>query len=329
MTFTVTYKRHVSKFFFINNMSGWHFACHPHFNQAWTQETGPLTEEASALKAFPGIARRFEHGSHWLGRPFAAASTEEQALSDVEKMVGPADAETLGHVFSVMEPRFAKIWARDEERLIALADRLGERLRSEGMAQAIEVAERLYGSKLPDLEVLLILTRGRSIVGGANEGPDRITVGALEAEDIQTVVEVVLHEAIHLLEKDGFRDMYRDISLAHGLGDIEGDRYWNAEYLVREAIVEALVPGGALAPLMGGTMRDFASDSARQHAAGRHDEADRAALAGYYLPIVQEYIDAGKSFDADLVERAIAIFNERRGELAIGRTGMVDRRGPS
>lgn len=169
MNYTVTYKRHVCKVFFINNMSGWHFSCQPHYNEAWIQETGPLTEEeTNALEAFADIARQYGYESgKWLGRPVVAASSEEQALLDVENLIGGTNAGTLRDVFRVMEPRFAKIWARDEERLTALAERLRGKLLSEGMARAVEVAERLYGTRLSDLEILLTLSRGRSINGGA------------------------------------------------------------------------------------------------------------------------------------------------------------------
>lgn len=57
----------------------------------------------------------------------------------------------------------------------------------------------------------------------------------------------------------------------------------NAHLLVHEALVEALVPGGVLAPILGGDIRDFMTESARQ--------------------------------------RAVRMFNERRGEFAIGRSG--------
>ncbi|HHT85291.1 MAG: hypothetical protein ACOX35_01715 [Bacillota bacterium] len=63
MSFSVTYRRHVCKFFFINNMSNWHFSCLPHCNEAWIQETGPLTqEESQALDAFAGIVRQYGYG---------------------------------------------------------------------------------------------------------------------------------------------------------------------------------------------------------------------------------------------------------------------------
>jgi hypothetical protein len=322
MHFTVTFKRHVCKFFFINNMADWHHACVRYYNEVWIQETGPLTQgETHALEAFAGIAWKYPYGSEWLGRPIVVASSEEQALKDTEALIGTAHAKRLRDVFLAVEPRFETIWARDEVRLGALAERLCGTLQSEGMARAVEVAERLYGTTLPDLEVLLILSRGQTISGGANEGPGRITIAALEAENVQRVVELVLHESIHLLEADGFRDMYRRSSLAHGLEAIKGDRYWNADQLVREAIVEALVPGGVLAPLIGGTIRDFATVSEQHRAAGRLESADLAALAGYYAPLMQEHIDVGKPIDAGFVERAIGIFTERRGELAIGLHG--------
>lgn len=228
-------------------MADSHHSCVPYYNEAWIQETGPLTkQETNALEAFAGVARQYTYGPKWLGRPIIAASSEEQALTDVEDLVGTANARTLREVSVSMEPRFAKVWARDEERLAALAERLGGKLQSEGMARAVEVAERLFGTRLPDLEVLLILSRGWTVSGGANEGPGRITIAALEAKDLQAVVEVVLHEAIHFLEKVGFRDVYRRISLAHGLYAIKGDKGWDADQLVREAIVETLVPGASL-----------------------------------------------------------------------------------
>ncbi|HHX28739.1 MAG: hypothetical protein ACOX5Q_05215 [Bacillota bacterium] len=142
MNYTVTYRRHVCKFFFIDNMSGWHFSCQPHYNEAWIQETGPLTEEeTNALEAFAGIARQYGYESgKWFGRPIAAASSEEQALLDVGNLTCGTNAGTLRDVFGVMEPRFARIWAPDEERLIVLAERLRGKLHSEGMARAVEVA---------------------------------------------------------------------------------------------------------------------------------------------------------------------------------------------
>ncbi|HHX09987.1 MAG TPA: hypothetical protein GX729_01250 [Firmicutes bacterium] len=216
-----------------------------------------------------------------------------------------------------MEPRFAKIWTRDEEGLASLARRLQERLRSDDVARAVAVVEKLYGAKLPDLEIILILSRGKgSTSGGANEGPGRIAIGALETEDINSVVEVVIHESIHLLEPVQFIDIYHGISKTHGLGEIRGEKYWSADIMVGEVIVGALVPGGVLAPLVGGKIRDLASEAERLRAAGHHDHADRTALTGYYLPLMQEYIDAAKPIDAELIERAIAIFHSRRDEFS-------------
>jgi len=91
----------------------------------------------------------------------------------------------------------------------------------------------------------------------------------------------------------------------------------DADQLVREAIVETLVPGGLLAPLIGGRIRDFATVAEQHRAAGRLAGADLTTLVRYYAPLVQEYIDAGRRIDAELVARAVAIFHERRGELSI------------
>ena len=252
-----------------------------------------------------------------LGKPVAATSSEEQALTDVEMLIGSNNANTLKHIFGVMEPRFAKIWARDEEKLASLARRLQERLRSDDVARAVAVVENLHGAKPPDLEIILILSRGKgSTSGSANEGPGGITIGALETEDINSIVEVVIHESIHLLEPARFMDIYHGISKTHGLEEIRGEKYWNAHIMVREAIVGALVPGGALAPLIGGRIRDFASEAQQLRAAGCDDNADLTALTGYYLPLMQEYIDAAKPIDAELIERAIAIFHARQNEFS-------------
>lgn len=66
-------------------------------------------------------------------------------------------------------------------------------------------------------------------------------------------------------------------------------------------------------------MRDFASVAEQHRAAGRLARADLTTLVRYYVPLVQEYIDAGRRIDAELVERVIVIFHERRGELSIGK----------
>ena len=50
-------------------------------------------------------------------------------------------------------------------------------------------------------------------------------------------------------------------------------------------------------------MRDFASVAEQRRAAGRLARADLTTLVRYYVPLVQEYIDAGRRIDAELVER--------------------------
>jgi len=102
-------------------------------------------EETTALETFAALGRQFDYGPHWLGRPVAKASSEEQALSDSEKLTGPDHAKTLRDVFRVMEPRFARIWERDEGCLMALAVRLEVRLHSEGVAPYIQRAARGAG----------------------------------------------------------------------------------------------------------------------------------------------------------------------------------------
>ncbi len=157
------------------------------------------------------------------------------------------------------------------------------------------------------MTIHLLISRGKaSAAGGANEGPGRITLEILETEDLGRGVELFLHEVGHLMEKVRFDPLFEAASRRHGLKRLKGNQGWDAHQLVREALMGALVPAGALSPYLGRQPMDHTAAAVKARERGDQWYAGLLELTGLYFPLVSEYIEQGRPIDKDLLDRALA-----------------------
>lgn len=60
MKFDIKYSKIGNFFFFISNLSDWHFSCRKEYNEAWIKQTGELSNnEKNAIENFRKIMTKY------------------------------------------------------------------------------------------------------------------------------------------------------------------------------------------------------------------------------------------------------------------------------
>lgn len=315
----VSITRHANLFHFINNMAAWHFSCRTHYNTAWIEETGPITEaEDRALEVYRDIVRGHAYDETWPGKAFVAVEDPCDAWKKCSELLGSERTSALREVFEIFETRFQAIWHKDKPRLETRAEELVDFLQGEETGRAIQALERFFGSQFPSLTVHLLISRGKGTAGGANEGPGHVTLEVLETEDLRRALEVFLHEAAHLMEAGAFRTMYKEFAQSHGLSGIKGPRGWDAYHMIKEAITGSLLPGGCISRLLGLEVEDWKDYASKRRSTGVHHKADLAEFTAICLPIVERYVSFGRTVDSDLLTAVYQAFIGRDWESLKG-----------
>jgi hypothetical protein len=193
---------------------------------------------------------------------------------------------------------------------------LDSALDSPEVSLAVGMLEDYLLSPCPSVQVHLLLSPLPAFThGGANEGPGHVTL--CEADGTGSALEVLLHETMHLMERERFLPMFMELSDRYGLAPVGGTKGWTAHHLVREALTGAVLPGGCLSPILRHKTRDFQRAAERRLKAGDTRGYGLAKLTGSYIPLVEPYVRSHRPVDSELLERSYAVLAEQRLALDI------------
>ncbi|MDP2923937.1 MAG: hypothetical protein Q8O30_09515, partial [Candidatus Omnitrophota bacterium] len=68
MKFKIIVKKWAVFYFFVQNLSEWHFSCIKEYNDEWLKELGPLTKnQKMLLEKFKEIHQKYSFGNNFLG----------------------------------------------------------------------------------------------------------------------------------------------------------------------------------------------------------------------------------------------------------------------
>ncbi|PIP55574.1 MAG: hypothetical protein CO183_02070 [Candidatus Zambryskibacteria bacterium CG_4_9_14_3_um_filter_42_9] len=114
LTFTPKILRYANLYFFIQNLSEWHFSNRKDHNEAWRNELLFSTEAESCIQEFKKIHQQYSFGDKYLGRPFFLY---KDPWPTVELLVGKDDGAKIKNIFATLEPYFDTIYIKDEVML--------------------------------------------------------------------------------------------------------------------------------------------------------------------------------------------------------------------
>jgi len=201
MKFSININKSANFYFFIQNLSEWHFSNRKDYNDLWRKELGKFSEEeATALKKFKEI--RLQHKS--------AKTIFEQAFfvsqNPWEKLkidLPPEDYAITQKVFNNLEEKFNLLWEHDLPLLVKWQKELDDKINEESLLKSIlDALIALFNSPSSEQEVKTYLLFSSPIHtgGGANIDKQSISleISRYPTQDVNHAIGIIWHETIHL-----------------------------------------------------------------------------------------------------------------------------------
>ena len=298
MRFEIKYTKTGNQFFFISNLSEWHFSCRPEYNKLWLQQTGPLSaEEKKALLSFKKIIKKYSFGPKYLGYCFFDYS-EKTIWSCVENFVTKEEFETLKEIFKIFLPRFKLIW--NKNKLDKIAKEIKTIYKDKKFKKAIGSIETLFNTKINKFTLFLLLVPENSftIGGGANTQKGIVTVEIRNKKDSNEAILIGLHEIIH----QHFNEINSKLNISNKivkkqLLKIPLFKEEGFSCGLKELIICSLVPDGFL--------RGYFEKNYRPINKRKINLLDRSDLEDFIIyksyPLIKEYIKKRKKLDQHYV----------------------------
>lgn len=230
-------------YFFVSNLTEFHFSCRPHFNKDWIEVTGELSqEEKLAILGLSPIFKKYgfvfkNKKSLYSGKYFYCPEDKDK-WNALKKYVSKTEYKKLSHAFNTFEGRFNKL--HREDLLQNWKASLEKELSGEKFATLFDFAKHFFGAKTSDdiLNVHLLMSPSLtwSTSGNANLGDENTTLEVpifnLTEEQLELASCILVHEASHIwFEKNPNYTVAKKLS----------GKYFD---LINEVIIESVAPSG-------------------------------------------------------------------------------------
>ncbi len=229
-------------YFFVQNLSRWHFSCRKIYNDLWQKELGKLSpKEKKALRIFKRIRSRFSSGKTFFEQAFF---TKKNPWNNIEKNLPAQDYEAIKNTFLILNDKFQKLYKQDysslkfwQENLKKISD---SKSSSKDIAEILCLLYKNHKATKKTINVYILFSSTDQRGGGANINEKSISVeiSRQPLTTINYIIGIIWHEAIHLcFEKEYFLPLVQK--------KFPGD--WDTISLIKEMTVISLFPKGVLA----------------------------------------------------------------------------------
>jgi len=115
MNFKFTVNKWSNFYFFVQNLSEWHFSCRKNYNIFWQQQFGKLTtKEKKALENFNKIRLRYDQGKTCFEKSFFTKKNPWRSLS---LTLTSKEYKVIYNIFSLFQNRFEKLYKEESPLL--------------------------------------------------------------------------------------------------------------------------------------------------------------------------------------------------------------------
>ncbi len=299
MKFLFIINKWANFYFFVQNLSEWHFSNRKKYNQIWKKELGPLSfQEKKALKKFKNIHLKYPFEKKYLGQFFYS---EKDPWKMLGKQLSKKELSALRNIFSIFQSKFEILYKKDLPLLKKWQKTLQEKANNKSLINSInKTLSTLYNVPLlrGDVKVYLLFSPTSNFGGGSSTGDKAITleISRLPLKKVKPAIGAIWHETIHLYyEKAYFLPLLDKV--------IPGDQ--ESKDLIQEATTRMVsFPGGFLDKKVLQS-RNTANNLPQKHL---QPLADLKSL-------ISNYIQKNKSLDKDYIKKALIILSDLRGEI--------------
>jgi len=315
--FSFSTDRATNLFFFVSNLSNWHYSCRPWSNRYWIEKTGELSkEEENRLALVKNIFQKHTYGEKYWGKIFLDMEIEDK-WKKAENLLSGEDISELKKACGLLKPRFDKIWEEDEQLLIKWKEQLLESTQKYTPNELVEKLNILFQKK-PESDFvrvfLFVSGPNNSASGGANVGSGKITLEMSRTphQFLRPVWMTLWHEAIHMLWERNSKYLGMLREFCDGL-NVKRDNFFpdgvSFGEVMKEAIMESMIPHGYVSQKYFG----FPSDDyyASTKFTSEINMRNWRIFSGNKLrPVVSEYFEKEKPIDRELLEEVMKCLEE-------------------
>lgn len=281
--------RYANLYFFIQNLSEWHFSNRKKHNEEWRKELSFPTKIDSYLQEFKKIHEQYSFGEKYLGRLFFLF---ENPWPEVEILVGRNNTATIKNIFKELEPYFNIIYRKDEPTLNKWVKIIEKPKFTRNSSFINKTLASFYGCALYDKNCsiyLLLSTKEKNggTSGTINDHSITLELSRASFEAEKHVLNIIWHELIHLY--------FRDFVLFPLLKKYKN----NDQKIIKkvdELIASALLPNGLLE-------ESKLNLSEKNNSKKIFNERIDSKEINQMQELIYPYLQQGKTIDAELVEQ--------------------------
>ena len=283
MEFSIVINKQANFYFFVQNLSEWHFSCRKRYNVFWTKELGDFSkEEKNALKRFKEIHLKYTFGKLYLGRHFFI---EKNPWETISKKLSDGEYKEIKDTFLLLEKKFEKLYKKDYLLLENWKSILEKSLNNQ-KDTINNILSKIYNINPleKDINIYLLFSSDDQSGGGANINDRSISVEVSRCHFDQKnrIAGIIWHELIHLyFEKKYFLNLLNE-KFGYKREKIS---------LIKEMTDSLLFPNGVLGKSLLGVKRT--SLNARISI----DNKDKL------IKLTEEYVKEKKKFDNSYIEK--------------------------
>lgn len=319
INFMYQINRTANLFHFVSNLTDWHFSMRKSYREEWMNETGPLgNSEEQALKELVILFKKYNFGENYWGKVFL--NTPDQKVWQIAKKTFWGDADKFKKLIHIIDPRFEKIWQKDEPKLNYWRDELKNTEKYLPSAKIVDDLNVLFGSQVNEdatININLLLSSSFGCGGGASTSNRSIEIelSRMPLNRFKNIWSIIWHELIHKLwQRQEYNQLIREYCFKINLESPVKNIPENV--IVNEMVINSLLPWGYL-------RKKYFGDNTDEYLIPRikdlleiTEENRRIKLndlAAYYLaPIIADYIANKRKMDSNFLEKSVALMDKIR-----------------
>ena len=210
MKISFAYSKIENLFFFISNLTEWHFSCRKNYNQDWIEKSGPLTEkEKKSLLKFKKIMGKYgfvykNNKFMYLGQFFFSNKKENEIWKSVKEFVNESEFKDIKNVFFNLNSRFEKLY--DGKKLFLWKEAI-EKTKNKILFDDLIKRIKLFlkcKKRIDNIKIHLLFSPAKDWLpaGGANVGNKDITleipIYKKTKINIEAALALIAHEIGHI-----------------------------------------------------------------------------------------------------------------------------------
>lgn len=297
MRFSVVVNRWANFYFFVQNLSEWHFSYRRAYNDLWRKELGGFSpEEEKALQEFKTIHKKYPFGNLNLGRQFFR---ERDPWRVLEKKVSSEELVSLKEIFLLFGGKFVKLYEKEFPLLEQWQALLQKELGNETISAMLNtlLSKLFKAPPFRETAIVYLLLSSEDYTGGSAGIDDKsisIEISRYPLGKSNHALGILWHELVHLhFEKHSFLRLIAK--------KFPNDS--NAIKLIKEAAASSLFPNGVL-----GTK--FFGEKDKQLNTKIPEDLTKNLLA-----LTGEYVEKNISFDEDYISKLYSFVAPLKGIL--------------